>query len=294
MVGLGRDPEPVPVVEEEVAAAGEVLVLGRVRRVGRGGQGVGGDRRQRVRVHDPRLRRGEQRRADAHEPALLIEGDRAAERRRACASEVGDRRVAERALALVGVGHPGVVVDVRVRARGHERVLRRDRRVLDLVLGRRGALVGRQRRHAGVDDRERRRARREGERRHRARTQHRDPASPQRHRLIPPARSLPDSRSRRMADLDSLPLGRGDPRAAPAPESDRAPPPGGAQKAQLPLTARASSRSSAGSRSGRATRTPPRPTGRRAPAPHRARARSRRRRRRTSPRSATSPTPCRS
>ena len=38
-----------------------------------------------------------------------------------------------------------------------------------------------------------------------------------------------------MADLDSLALGRGDPRAAPAPESDRAPPPGGAQKAQLPL-----------------------------------------------------------
>ncbi len=294
MVGLGRDPQAIAVVEEEVAAAGEVLVLGRVRRVGRGGQGVGGDRRQRVRVDDPRLRRGEQRGADAHEAALLIEGDRAAQRRAAWRPRSSTRRVAERPLALVGVGHPRVVVDVRVRARGHERVLRRDRRVLELVLGRRGALVGRQRRHAGVGDRERRRARREGERRHRARTQHRDPASP---RTSPPdssSASLSDSRSRRMADLDSLPLGRGDPRAAPAPESDRAPPARGAQEAQLPASPPRSLRSSAGSRSGRATRIPLRPAGRQVPAPHRARAPSRRRRRRTSRRSATSPIPCRS
>ena len=67
--------------------------------------------------------------------------------------------LAERAAAVVGIGHPGVVVDVRARVRRHERVLLGLRRVLDRLLRRRRSLVGRNRRVAGIADRRRRGAR---------------------------------------------------------------------------------------------------------------------------------------
>ena len=158
VVGPGRHPDPVLLVEEEVAAPGEVLVLVLPGRVRRGRQVERVDRRQRVRVDDPGLRRERDRRADGDDVPVGVEGERAAQRR-GIGVAVGDRVLAERAAAVVGIGHPGVVVDVRARVRRHERVLLGRRRVLDRLLRRRRSLVGRNRRVAGIADRRRRGAR---------------------------------------------------------------------------------------------------------------------------------------
>ena len=174
----------------------------------------------------------------------------------------------------------------------HERVLRRDRRVLDLVLGRRGALERRQRRAC--------RCRRSGAPRRSAASASVATTAPRRDpdpRLESAAtsrssaHSFSDPRSRRGVDLDSPRLGRGDPRAAPAPASDRAPPPGGAAQAQLPLRGRPRSPSSAASPSAPATAgRRRRPSSAQASSERRAARPTRSRSRRTSRRPRTSTT----
>ena len=97
VVGLGRDPDPVLVVEEEVAAAGEVLV----RLACRAGWRASGGRGAIVASVSGSMIRtcgaGEQRRADADDAALAVEGERCRRSRR-LGLRGRDRRVAERAL----------------------------------------------------------------------------------------------------------------------------------------------------------------------------------------------------
>ena len=144
-------PDAVAPVEEEVAAAGEVLVRLRARRVGRVRHVVGGEQLERLRVDHPHLRRRDQRRADAHQVPARVERERPAQRRR---HRVRERhgRAAQRPGPAVGVGHPGVVVDVAARVRRHEGVARR-LRVAELLGGGRRALVPRQGGAERVEDR---------------------------------------------------------------------------------------------------------------------------------------------
>ena len=91
---------PVLAVEEEVAAAAEVLVGLGAGRVGGVGQVVGRERRQRVGVDDPGLRRP----AIAEGQTLTIrplrvEGEASRRPRGDAALEVADERAAERARA---------------------------------------------------------------------------------------------------------------------------------------------------------------------------------------------------
>ena len=151
MARLRRAPDAVTAVEEEVAAAGEVLVRLRARRVGRVRHVVGRQQLERLRVDHPHLRRRDQRRADADQVPVRVEGQRAAERRAASRSRT-PRASSRAARPSVGVGHPGVVVDVAARVRRHVRVARR-LRVASCSRGGRRALVARQRRAQRVEDR---------------------------------------------------------------------------------------------------------------------------------------------
>ena len=144
-------PDAVAPVEEEVAAAGEVLVRLRARRVGRVRHLVGGEQLERLRVDHSHLRRRDQGRADAHNESTRVERQRPAQRGR---HRVRRRhgRAPERPGPAVGVGHPGVVVDVAARVRRHEGVARR-LRVRELLRAGRRALVPRQRGAERVEDR---------------------------------------------------------------------------------------------------------------------------------------------
>ena len=107
----------VPVVEVEVAAAGEVVEGERPRSTRR--QLLGGQRRQRRGVQHPQGRalRGD---ADGDDAAAAVEGDRCALGREQGA---GDLRVAPQwSRTVVGVGLVGVVVDVAATVGRHERV----------------------------------------------------------------------------------------------------------------------------------------------------------------------------
>ena len=161
---------PVVLVEVEVAAAGEVLervaAAGLARR-----ERQRGERRQRDRVLEDEHRPVEPD-ADRDDPVARVERHRRAV---AHLEDVAARRAAaERARALVRVGHVRVVVDVRAAVRREERVLRRERRGVDRLrvggraderglvvhpLGDRAAARGRRRAPARATAR-RRRARR--------------------------------------------------------------------------------------------------------------------------------------
>jgi hypothetical protein len=160
VAGLRRAPDAVATVEEEVAAAGEVLVRLGTGRVGGVRHVVRGEHVERGRVDHPGLRRQADRRADADQIALAVEGERAAQRGSHQAGERGRAR-AQRPGPAVGIGHPGVVVDVAPRVSGQVRVLRGDAGAHRLR-GRGSALVPRKRRGQRIGDRDRSTRRRRG------------------------------------------------------------------------------------------------------------------------------------
>ena len=186
---LGSAPHAVLLVEEEVTAAGEVLVGLGARRIRRVRHVVGGEDLERVRVDDPGLGRGRrQGRAHRDDPAMTVEGQRATNRRHVCGVERHELAT-ERSAAAVGVGHPGVVVDVVVGIPGQVRVLGRD--------GRRRRLRGRRRagergRYARRTGRDRRRGRRGAGPEHGERRDGEGKAFPSGHGpSVPAARSSP-------------------------------------------------------------------------------------------------------
>ena len=182
-------PNPVLLVEEEVTAAGEVLVCLGARRIRRVRHVVGGEDLERVRVDDPGLGRGcRQGRAHRDDPAMTVEGQRATDRRHVCGVECHEL-VTERSAAAVGVGHPGVVVDVVVGIPGEEGVLGRDRGRCRVGGGRGAGERGGDARRAGRD---RRRGRRRAGSEHGERRDGEGKAFPSGHGpSVPAARSSP-------------------------------------------------------------------------------------------------------
>ena len=142
---LGRAPDAVLAVEEEVAAAREVLEelacrAGRARRACHRSRGP--------RASSGRTRGPAGRRTSTGRSRRSGRPCRTRASRTATARGAGLRLqvAADRAGVLVGVGHPRVVVDVAGGVGRHERVLRRDRRRASAAAGgRRGG--GRQRGH---------------------------------------------------------------------------------------------------------------------------------------------------
>ena len=128
MVGLGRAPHAVVAVEEEVAAAREVLEFRGPGRRGRRGQDAFGQQVQRLGVDEAEPGRLDRGRADRDDAALGVEGQRPAQG--GGEARVGQR--GQRALRAARRGRRRRSSTCRCgcssSTRGHERVLRRARR----------------------------------------------------------------------------------------------------------------------------------------------------------------------